>query len=241
MAQFAGDARRPTTATSTVLVLKGTPAITWLPVCHRSWTALSGAQLNATANTAGTFVYRHRPNRGRCRHQHDRRHLHPVRHGSLSRRPRDHAVVNKAFVDHRRIFIYDKAAAPGIGRATGVLSEPLGLVQVLYNDTSTLPVDAGSNWSAPLCRLGELHHCAAGNVFWSSTGRAGRDDRGRAAHVRRSANLATVTAPAAIRCRPTASFTTAAPARRQGGSHTVTASTAAIPTMRRRSPAARSS
>ena len=59
IAQFTGDGRdAPSTATSAVLVLQGRPAITWpapAPIVYG--TALGDAQLNATANTSGTFTY----------------------------------------------------------------------------------------------------------------------------------------------------------------------------------------
>src|SRR5262249_25584315 len=54
------DAANFTTATKTVSinVLKATPIITWAPPADITYgTALSATQLNATANTPGTFVY----------------------------------------------------------------------------------------------------------------------------------------------------------------------------------------
>ena len=47
------------TATTTVTVTQVTPTITWLPnpATFVYGTTLSGAQLDATASTAGSFVY----------------------------------------------------------------------------------------------------------------------------------------------------------------------------------------
>jgi len=49
----------PVTATATIVIAKATPVVTWAPSLtgFNNTTPLTSAQLDATANTAGTFVY----------------------------------------------------------------------------------------------------------------------------------------------------------------------------------------
>ena len=81
------------TATTTVTVTQVTPTITWLPnpATFVYGTALSGAQLDATASTAGSFVYTPAAGNDAHRgHPHPVARLHSYRHHRLQGRHRDH-------------------------------------------------------------------------------------------------------------------------------------------------------
>ena len=81
------------TATTTVTVTQATPTITWLPnpATFVYGTALSGAQLDATASTAGSFVYTPAAGNDAHRgHPHPVARLHSYRRHRLQGRHRNH-------------------------------------------------------------------------------------------------------------------------------------------------------
>lgn len=140
----------PGSATATQIVNKATPTITWLaPAAIVYGTALSGIQLNATANQAGTFAYT--PAAGDVPEAGSR--TLNVTFAPLDVDNFNNAaasvtlVVNKAtpsVVVNGVTVVYDGAAHPATGTVTGVAGADLGSPSFTYDGGSDAPVNAGT-------------------------------------------------------------------------------------------------
>ena len=148
-AEWDGDGHyTPSWAVADITVVHGTPAISWpSPAAITYGTALGAAQLNATANTAGTFTYSQPTgtvlNAG-------------TQTLSVTFTPSDSSrwnsatatttlVVNKAtpvLTLTAGTFTYDKQPHAAVATATGALGEALSPITITYNGSTTPPVNA---------------------------------------------------------------------------------------------------
>jgi hypothetical protein len=151
-AQFTGDGRDgPSTAMSNVLVLKGTPAITWpSPSSIVYGTALGAAQLAASANTSGTFTYT--PGSGTVLAA-------GTRTLGVTFTPSDTdrwnaATATTALLVNKAApvvtigggpFTFDGQGHPAAVTVLGVGGDPLSPYSVLYDGASDAPVQGGSH------------------------------------------------------------------------------------------------
>jgi hypothetical protein len=139
-------------AQASATLVAGTPAISWpSPAAITYGATLGAAQLNATANTPGTFVYS--PGLGTL--------LDAGTHTlSVTFTPDDPTrwaeatatatlIVNKATPSFSVVggtFTYDKQPHAGSATATGVFGESISPLRLVYNDSSeTPPTDAGTH------------------------------------------------------------------------------------------------
>src|SRR5262249_3287117 len=143
LAEFDGDVHYAPSQTSVdVTVVAGTPTITWpTPGSITYGTALGVAQLNATANTPGTFEYSPAPGPILDAGTHtlsvtftpnDTLHWNAATWGA-------EILVNKAtpvVTITGGTFTYDGQPHPGVATATGALGEALSPVQIFYNNVS---------------------------------------------------------------------------------------------------------
>lgn len=150
-AQYAGDLHyAAASGTASIALVKGTPSIVWpSPSAIVYGTALGGPQLNATAETAGTFTYS--PARGTVLEAGT--HVLGVTFTPSDGERWNIATAATTIVVDKAVptvsitagtFTYDMQPHAAEARAIGVLGEALSPVPVFYNGTSQMPpVDAG--------------------------------------------------------------------------------------------------
>ncbi|MGC4111427.1 MAG: MBG domain-containing protein [Nocardioides sp.] len=142
------DASYAGTATGTLVVAQATPSLTWTPPADLTFgTALSGAQLSATASTAGSFVYT--PAAGTLLPAGSGQELHAVF------TPSDAANYVSGGEVSTTINVLPAAAAVTLGnldqaydgtpKSVSVATVPAGLaVSVSYNGNAAVPSNVGS-------------------------------------------------------------------------------------------------
>ena len=136
------------TVTSDFVIDRASPVITWnAPAAIVYGAPLGSAQLNATANVAGFFVYSPAAGATLPAGVHAQRHVYAVERELHRRDPQCAADCAQGDTDSdgdRGTFTYDQQPHAGSG-ARGVFNETLTPVTVTYNgSSSTPPTDAGT-------------------------------------------------------------------------------------------------
>ena len=178
-ATYAGDANHaPASATSTITISKAAAVLSWAAPAPVSYgTALSAAQLNATSNVPGTFVYA--PAAGT---------ILPVGPGQpltatftpSDAQNYDGGTVSTTIAVERAAatvivtggtFTYDGQPHAASASATGVGGTALTPVAVTYNGSSATPVAAGS-YAVEATFAGDATHAPASATATITIGKA---------------------------------------------------------------------